>query len=242
MTFDILGAIDLGALAVLVPGLLIVGSPLTRARQAVLAGIVGGWFVVLVSLAAGGFFSPRGAGVAGLGAALLLPLIAAAVALRGSPTVRALVAGTPLPLMVALHLGRLLGVQFVILHAFDRLPAAFAYCAGYGDVLVALLAVPAALAIQRQARGWRGYALAWNIAGVTDLLVAVTLGVGSAPGSPLRFIHQEPASDLMVSLPWFLIPGFLVPFYLALHLFVFARLAETKAQALPASLFPVKAA
>lgn len=240
MTFDILAAITLGALAVLVPGLLLVCSPLTGPQQRALAGITGGWLVLLVAAAAAGLFSRQPLGAAGVGAAAVLPLIAAAVALRVSSVVRTLAAGTSLPLLVALHSTRLLGVLFVILHGLGRLPLTFAYSAGFGDMLVAVLAVLVALAMQHQVRGWRAYALAWNIAGVIDLVAAMILGAGSA----LHFIHEEPASSPMGSLPWFLIPGFLVPFYLVLHLFVFTRLAGAKQErsALSAHAHPIKAA
>lgn len=40
------------------------------------------------------------------------------------------------------------------------------------------------------------------------------LGVGSAPGSPFRFIHEAPGSGAMGTLPW--------------HLAVFARLARER--------------
>ncbi|MFI4981505.1 MAG: hypothetical protein ACHQIO_14255 [Nevskiales bacterium] len=244
MTFDILAAITLGALAALVPGLLLVCSPLTGPQQRALAGITGGWLVLLIGAAAAGLFSLQPLGFAGVGAAAVLPPVAAAVALRASSTIRTLAAGTSLPLLVALHSSRLLGVLFVILHGLGRLPLTFAYSAGFGDMLIAVLAVPVALAIQRQARGWREYARAWNIAGVIDLVAAMILGAGAAVGSPLHLIHGEPANGLMGSLPWFLIPGFLVPFYLVLHLFVFTRLAGTKQErpALSAHAHPIKAA
>jgi len=54
---------------------------------------------------------------------------------------------------------------------------------------------------------------------------AVTLGVGSAPDSLLRFLLETPASSPMGTLPWLLVPTFLVPLYLLTHLAVFGRLA-----------------
>ena len=37
-------------------------------------------------------------------------------------------------------------------------------------------------------------------------------------------MFEQPGSGIMGTLPWFLIPGFLVPLYLITHLFIFARL------------------
>ena len=46
-----------------------------------------------------------------------------------------------------------------------RLPAPFAPSAGWGDVLVGVLALPVALMAARRAAGWRPIALLWNIVG-----------------------------------------------------------------------------
>jgi hypothetical protein len=62
--------------------------------------------------------------------------------------------------------------------------------------------------------------------GAYCLLSAVTLGIGSAPNSPVRFIFERPDSGAIASLPWVLIPGILVPLYLLTHLAIFAQLAE----------------
>lgn len=68
--------------------------------------------------------------------------------------------------------------------------------------------------------------MAWNVLGFVDLLTAVTLGVGSAPNSPVRFIFESPNSGAIGSLPWLLIPGVLVPLYLLTHVAIFAQLGR----------------
>jgi hypothetical protein len=57
-----------------------------------------------------------------------------------------------------------------------------------------------------------------------DLVVAVGLGIVSAEGSPVRLIFVEPSTAIMSSLPWVLIPAFLVPVLMLTHLAVFYRL------------------
>ncbi len=79
--------------------------------------------------------------------------------------------------------------------------------------------------VRRRAPYWRSATLLWNAIGFIDLVAAVTLGVGSAPDSPLRFIFEESVPGTMATLPWLLIPGFLVPVYLLTHLAVFAQIA-----------------
>ena len=81
-----------------------------------------------------------------------------------------------------------------------------------------------AWAIHRRAAGWRGLALTWNTLGFFDLILAVTLGVGSAVDSPVRFIYEAASSGTMSTLPWILVPGFMVPLYLMTHLAIFHRL------------------
>ena len=63
----------------------------------------------------------------------------------------------------------------------------------------------------------------WNVLGLADLVVAVTLGATSVPG-PIRLFHGEPSSAIMANLPWILIPCFLVPSLAFLHLCTFYRL------------------
>ena len=60
---------------------------------------------------------------------------------------------------------------------------------------------------------------------MADLLSAVTLGVGSAPGSLVRFIYEAPGSGAITTFPWALIPAFFVPLFLLTHIAIFAELA-----------------
>jgi hypothetical protein len=85
--------------------------------------------------------------------------------------------------------------------ATGRLPPTFALTAGWGDIFVAATALPLAWAIHRRAAGWRPLALAWNAVAALDLVVAVSLGIGSAPDSPVRFIFESPDSGAATTLP-----------------------------------------
>jgi hypothetical protein len=102
--------------------------------------------------------------------------------------------------------------------------------AGWGDIAIAAAALPVAWAIHRQVSGWAAWTFAWNLLGFADLLTAVTLGVGSAPNSPVRFIFESPNSGAIASLPGVLIPGVLVPLYLLSHLAIFAQLRRRIAE------------
>ena len=158
--------------------------------------------------------------------AILAPIAVALFTAARSSTLRNAALDTPLAVLVAVHSGRILGVFFLMLLAAGRLPPTFAMTAGWGDIFVAFTALPLSWAIQRRVNGWRTLTFAWNLFGLVDLVTAITLGVGSAPDSPVRFIFESPHSGAVSSLPWLLIPGVLVPLYLLTHVAIFAQLAR----------------
>ncbi len=224
---DIVASVTLTALAVLFPAVLILASPITASARRRLAFTLLVWFALVTTLAAAGFFAAPNGGTAAIGAAVVLPVIVGLIAFRRSATLKSLTHETPLALLVGVHAGRLLGVFFLLLYAAERLPPTFALAAGWGDIAVALAAPFVAWAIHRRAAGWRGLALTWNTLGFADLVLAVTLGVGSAADSPVRFIYEAAGSGTMSTLPWLLIPGFMVPLYLMTHLAIFSRLRHS---------------
>ena len=120
---------------------------------------------------------------------------------------------------------RVLGVMFVLLYLGGRLPAPFAPVAGWGDIIVGVTAMPVAWLAHGRGRDARPEILVWNIFGLADLIAAIALGVISSPG-PLHLIAPEPGSAIMATLPWMLIPGFLVPLLASTHLAVFYRLLK----------------
>jgi hypothetical protein len=220
---DVIGSILLIALAVVVIAMLVPareGHGVTRRR---LALGLGAWFVIAAALAlAGAFASPAlPVGVA-LGIAVFLPVIAG-----GAIVARTQSHGVPLTALVGVHVGRILGASFLLLYAAGRLPYTFAHSAGWGDITTGVLAIPVLWAVRHRVTGWRWITAAWNVLGMADLLAAVTLGVGSAPGSPIRFVFESPGSGAIATFPWALIPAYFVPLYLLTHVGVFAALAAS---------------
>ena len=223
MLLDVVGTILLTALAVVLAVTLVPrldGHGVTRRRVATGIGV---WFLVAALLGlTGAFASPvLPVGVA-VGIAVFAPVILGAGLVwrtRGH--------GIPLTTLVGVHAGRVLGVAFLLLYAAGRLPYTFANSAGWGDIAVGILAIPLAWAIRRRSAGWRWFTAAWNALGMVDLLAAVTLGVGSAPGSLVRFNFEAPGSGAIVTFPWVLVPAFFVPLFLLTHIAVFANLAAS---------------
>jgi hypothetical protein len=225
-TLDLIGAIVLTASAAVLIFALALAQPDPPAGRVHVAAVLGGWFALIVAAGALHVFDNRlGLGTPGLGIAAAAPVILLAYAGLRSTAGQATLLNLPIPLLIGINAVRVLGVFFVLLYTQSRLPAPFAPEAGWGDIAIGLTALPVALVVLRQARGWRPIALIWNSLGLLDLVAAIGLGVASAEGSPIRVFFVEPSSALMGSLPWLLVPAFLVPLLMAMHLAVFYRLA-----------------
>ena len=234
MLFDLVFAIALAAAGAVITATLSVALANTgRGRLAAAMGIFA-WFGVVVAVGATGMLGPGGIGVPGLGLAVMAPALLLSWLLLRAGRGGAM-AALPTPLLIAAHAVRVLGLSFVLLYAAGRLPAPFAPTAGWGDIAIGLTALPMAWLVSRP--GGRALALLWNALGCLDLVTAVFLGATSSPG-PARLFLEPPGSVIMTTLPWILIPAFLVPGLFALHVAIFGRLwrgqAETGSIALPA--------
>jgi hypothetical protein len=160
-----------------------------------------------------------------------VPIVAVAALAALSPSWRLALIGLPTPLLVGLNVSRIFGALFLVLAAQERLSGPFPASAGWGDIATGLLALPALwLATRRPLRG-QPLLMGWNVLGALDLIVAITLGVTSTPGSPLQVLDVGVGSTAMQFLPWALIPTVLVPFYLIVHGILFVQLRQTARQA-----------
>jgi hypothetical protein len=222
--FDLLSTAELTASSAIVVFFLSSILSNTARQRGLVAAALAGWFcLVLAAGATGALAQPVGPGIPGVGLAVLIPILLLSVLVLGTPRGRDLVRRAPLAALVGVHTIRVLGIAFVLLYWAKRLPAPFAPVAGWGDVAVGVLAIPLALLLARSARVPKRWIALWNTLGLADLVTAVTLGATSVPG-PLRLFHGEPSSAIMASLPWLLIPGYLVPALAVLHLCTFYRL------------------
>jgi hypothetical protein len=224
---DVLGGVETTISAALVVSALGVVMGRDLAGRVKVAGALAGWFVLVVILAAtGALTNDHGIGTPGLGLAVALPIAMMWLAVMRAPSLREALDGAPLAILVAVQAVRILGLNFLLLQASGRLPAPFAPVAGWNDIVAGLAAIPLAWMVQRQTTGWRATLIAWNLFGMADLIAAVSLGVLSSPG-PLRRIFAEPGTGLMTTLPWLLIPGFLVPLLFTVHMAIFHRLGKS---------------
>lgn len=152
-----------------------------------------------------------------------MPILIGVLMIWRSDTVRRVIAAVPQPWLVGIQLYRALGVIFLILYATGKLPGQFALPAGVGDIGIGLLAPVAGFAYARAPRNTAGLVAAWNAFGILDLIVAVGTGFLTAP-SLLVSTAVQPTSELMTVLPMVLIPVYLVPLSIVLHIASLAKL------------------
>ncbi|HEV8618811.1 MAG TPA: hypothetical protein VGQ70_04890 [Candidatus Udaeobacter sp.] len=226
MNTDLIGSIGLTASAAILIAALSIGfgsNAKTRLCAAVGFSL---WFVLVAVLAAThALYYEHGLGAPGLGIAVTLPIAVLCFVVARTQSLREAFRRVPLWLLIGVHTVRLLGISFIILYADHRLPAPFAPVAGWGDIFVGATALPVAWLAYRRPANARPIIWIWNLVGLVDLMAAVGLGVISSPG-PQRLIFAEPGSAIMTTLPWLLIPGFLVPLLFTVHIGIFIRLAQ----------------
>ena len=156
---------------------------------------------------------------------IVVPIALGVVSYRLSPSLRAWTDRLSLTWMVGLHTWRFVGFGFVAAWLFGKLPGGFAIPEGLGDAVAAAGAV-ALLPSLRRGTVSGTWLLVWNTFGLVDLLSALMVGVFYSNG-PLGVLSRGGiTTELMVTFPVSLIPTFLVPLFILLHLLTFARLAR----------------
>ena len=195
-----------------------------RARAVrVSAVVLLGWLALAIVLAAMGVYHVAGDALPTIQFGIVPPILIGIFLIWRSDAVARLIDAVPQEWLVGVQLYRALGVIFLILFASGKLPGLFAWPAGVGDIAVGLLAPVVGLAYARAPGTSGGMVTAWNVFGILDLVVAVTAGFMTSP-SALQPIQVEPNSALMTVLPMVLIPVFLVPLSIMLHVASLAKL------------------
>lgn len=125
--------------------------------------------------------------------------------------------------LVLLHVTRFVGLYFFFLCSRGELPFAFAAPAGWGDIIVAALAV--LLLALSGARNWNMLVI-WNTIGLTDILFVVltALRLGLEDWRSMHTLREWPLS---------LLPTFLVPMIIVSHVLIFWRAARLRSPARP---------
>ena len=173
------------------------------------------WMAVAWSGAINGAFV-TGTRLPTLPLAIFLPVIIGAPLLLLSKRVGQVLDAMPASWLVALQLSRIFGSWALVAGLRGALPGMFGVPAGIGDTLTGLLAVPAAIAVATSTAQGRRAAIAWNILGLADFAVAITLGAITSPG-PFQLIVPDVPSIGAGAYPGVLTPAFVVPSSVLLH-------------------------
>ena len=120
--------------------------------------------------------------------------------------------------LVLFHVTRLFaGAYFLLLCQRDQLPCGFARTAGWGDIVIAILAVAVIGAMRTEFA--KPLLLTWNTLGLIDIIFVVL--------SALRFgLNDWQSMHALRERPLSLLPTFLVPLIIASHVLIFVRLGR----------------
>jgi hypothetical protein len=183
-----------------------------------IAGVLAMWFALVFFLGAReSFVRAPGAWPLPILIGVTAPLLVFLVAFVVSRAFRDFVLTVDLRLATGIQAWRFAGLGFLALYTYGVLPGRFAWPAGLGDMAIGLTAPWLALSLIR-VPGFASSRLfvLWNLLGVLDLIVAVSMGAivsALATGAP-----GEITTAAMAQLPLVLIPAFFVPFFVMLHL------------------------
>jgi len=188
------------------------------------------WLAIVWPLALNGAFEPGLAGIPRLPIAILGPVIVGAPLLMFSRSVGALLDAMPASWLIALQVYRVFGGVFLLGWINGLVPGVFALPAGTGDMLTGLAALSVAGAVASGSASGRRAAMMWNLFGLADLTVAITMGALSSPG-PLQIFNIGGPASPIGSYPTVMIPAFAVPSSILLHVLSIRQLMRRRERA-----------
>lgn len=194
------------------------GAPAVSGTRALVATFFASWLALILILGARGSFNAApGQPPLALLIGLVAPLTLFFVAYRTIASIREFILSADLRLIAGVQAWRWAGFGFLTLYTYRVLPGIFAWPAGLGDMAIGATApfVLSAL-LRRPDFAASNRFLVWNLSGILDLAVAVSIGAVGPLLAPNFYGTVTTAP--MAQLPLVLIPTFLVPTFLMLHL------------------------
>jgi hypothetical protein len=161
-----------------------------------------------------------------LGLGAVLPVVVFALWFQVSSRFREHLFSLNPVVLTAVQSWRAGGIVFLILLTKGILPPLFALPAGLGDMAIGVTAPFIAQALSRKNISAAAF-VRWQLAGITDLVVAVTTGVLSSP-TRLGILAHGATTRVMGQLPMTLIPTFAVPLLVIFHIICIAQVRETQ--------------
>jgi len=164
---------------------------------------------------------------------LATPLALFFAAYFGWSAFRECVLSADLRLVTAMQGWRWAGLGFLSLYAHGVLPGLFALPAGLGDMAIGVTAPWILLGLIRdKSFTTRRRYVIWNVLGILDLTVAVSMGVICS--GFFRGLALNVTTSAMNQLPLVLIPAYLVPLFIMLHFTALAQARRVIRQSMPA--------
>ena len=186
------------------------------------AGLIAAWFAFAVSASSLNLFktAPPVPPLA-LGLAALTPIAAFLLWFATSLGFRQFALSLNPRTLTFVQSWRIVGFTFLVLYSVGILPGVFALPAGWGDIAIGVTAPLVATRLTTFSR--RGGFILWQIAGIFDLVMAVSLGTVTS----MLSIHGVNTA-VMAVLPLSLIPTFAVPLLIMLHIISIAQARHWK--------------
>lgn len=223
---------------IVIIGAVLIGLRLALARTSFPAGVRGtimrrasialaGWFLLALTLSYFGVFLGSADRWPTIQLGILIPIAAGLIILRRSQIAAEIIDAVPQGWLVGVQLYRTLGIIFILLHGAGQLPPQFALPAGWGDIAVGIVAPMVGIVYARGLFGARAAVLGWNILGLADLVIAVTMGVLTSP-SPLQVLAIDAPNLLISAFPLAMVPVFAVPLSVLLHVTSMIKLKRSR--------------
>lgn len=193
------------------------------------ATLLVGWFALAVALGFSGVYRGTSARLPTIEIGILIPILIGCVAIWRSAALSRLIDATPRHWIIAVQAYRVEGVIFLILYATNLLPGVFALPAGAGDIATGLMGLAIGISAARGQQLRPRTVLMWNLFGIADLIVAITTGFLTSPSPLQRFAFDHP-NQLISMFPLVLIPTFLVPLAILLHIISLVQFGRATAR------------
>ncbi len=183
------------------------------------------WHGAAWAIVANGLLLPGAIAIPLLPLMIFVPTAIVITLLLRSRRIAMVLDAMPAHWLIGLQAYRVIGGVFLANWVAGTTPGVFALPAGTGDVITGLMALPTAVVLASGRQGSMRSALFWNLFGIADLVIAVTLGALTTPGPFQRLALDHP--NLTTGLyPTAIIPAFTVPTSLVLHALSLRQLAR----------------
>lgn len=206
-----------------------VGAATPRAvmpRMSLILGLVV-WLVAAFALGLGGVYVASANAIPTIEFGIVTPILVGIGLYLALPGIRELVRRVPHQWLIGLQVYRAGGAIFIVLWGMGLVPGAFAWPAGMGDILIGATAPLVALVYMRRGRDANSLVRTWNLLGLLDLMVALTTGFLTTP-SRFQMLAFDAPNLLVTQFPLVIIPTFIVPLSVLLHLASLSKLAQDR--------------